>query len=118
MPQLRTNLIAYINKLLIKTLEFYPKCYISDIHWVSAGENRNPKPNPKTVGEKSNPNLKPLDPKPADIRPKPCPAAIFTQASAWHTLSPIIKKKGLGIKYEVMTDDKKNTQKQPTIVCL
>jgi hypothetical protein len=66
MTQLRTNLIAYINKLLIKTLEFYSKCYISDIHWVSAGENRNPisfgYPNLKTVGEKSNPNPNPLDP--------------------------------------------------------
>jgi hypothetical protein len=81
MTQLRTNLIAYINKLLIKTLEFYSKCYISEIHWVSAGENRNLKPNPinfgypnlKIVGEKSNPNPKPLDPKPADIHPEPAP---------------------------------------------
>jgi hypothetical protein len=74
MTQLRTNLIAYINKLLIKTLEFYSKCYISDIHRVSTAENRNPKPNPisfgypnwKTMGEKSNPNLNPLDPKSAE----------------------------------------------------
>jgi hypothetical protein len=77
MTQLRTNLIAYINKLLIKTLEFYSKYYISDIHWVSIGENRNPisfgYPNPKTVAKKSNPNSKPLDPKPADISPEPAP---------------------------------------------
>jgi hypothetical protein len=81
MTQLRTNLIAYINKLLIKTLEFYSKYYISDIHWVSAGENRNPKPNPisfgypnpKTVDEKSNPNPNPLDPKSAELRPETAP---------------------------------------------
>jgi hypothetical protein len=81
MTELRTNLIAYINKLLIKTLDFYSKCYISDIHWVSMGENQNLKPNPisfgylnlKTVGEKSNPNLKPQDTKLADIGSKPAP---------------------------------------------
>jgi hypothetical protein len=62
-------------------MSFYSKCYISDIHWVSTGENRNPKlnpisfgyPNPKIVGEKSEPN-----PKPADIRPEldPLPALL------------------------------------------
>jgi hypothetical protein len=82
MTQLRTNLIAYINKLLIKTLDFYSKCYISDIHWVFAGENRNlisfGYPNPKTVGEKSNPNPKPLDLKPTDIRPEPAPLPSLT----------------------------------------
>jgi hypothetical protein len=34
---------------------------------------------PETVGEKSNMNPKPLDPKPADIRPEPAPAAIFNE---------------------------------------
>jgi hypothetical protein len=79
MTQLRTNVIAYINKLLIKTLEFYLKCYISDIHWVSTGENQNPKPNlisfgypnPKIMGKKSNPN--PLDPKSMELQPKTAP---------------------------------------------
>jgi len=46
MTQLRTNLIAYINNLLIKTHVFLFKMSILDLHWVFAGENRNPKPNP------------------------------------------------------------------------
>ena len=59
-------------------MSFNSKWFISDIHRISTGGKPNPKPNPigfgapnlKTVGEKSSPNL---NPKPADIRPKPDP---------------------------------------------
>jgi hypothetical protein len=72
MTQLRTNLIAYINKLLIKTLEFYSKCYISDIHWVPAGENQNPKQNPISFGRVSEPENRgrKIKPEPETARPK------------------------------------------------
>jgi hypothetical protein len=56
-------------------------CFVTrgNTEGVIAGETQNPKPNPisfgypnpKTVGEKSNPNTKPLDPKPVDIHPEP-----------------------------------------------
>jgi hypothetical protein len=38
----------------------------------------NAKPNSKTVGEKSSPNLNPQDPKPVDIRPEPDPLPSLT----------------------------------------
>jgi hypothetical protein len=45
---------------------------------VSFNSKPNPKPNSKTVGEKSSPNLNPQDPKPADIRPEPDPLPSLT----------------------------------------
>ena len=59
------------------------------IHWVSKGENRNPKPNPisfaaqnlKTMGEKSSLNPIPLDLKPTEIRPKTEPLPSLCAAS-------------------------------------
>jgi hypothetical protein len=44
-----------------------------DIHWISTGGKPNPKPNPKTVGEKSSQNPNPRDQKPADIQPETAP---------------------------------------------
>ena len=54
-------------------MSFNFKWFISDIHWISTGGKPNPKPNPKTVGEKSSPNPNPRDLKLADIRPETTP---------------------------------------------
>jgi hypothetical protein len=65
-------------------MSFLFKMFYFDLHWASADENRNPKPNlissgslnPKTIGWKSNPN--PLDLKSVELRPKNRPIAIPT----------------------------------------